>query len=305
MEEGAAPAAPFFASGPVTGRCRPVGWDAMSETSSPRPAGAGNPTSSKPSTFLQARIVRRYLSAIEAKKQGKGAQRTSDAIGNRITKIDELLVSADPLTRVHLTQERLELHAEHVRLSNGNHGELGQLERDFVRVARSYGDRNGLTYAAWRQVGVDSKVLDRAGIRRAEKKPPPAALKAAAERAAADDAPASAPAPQRGGVELQEQPAPPPDAPPPAPAAASPATEEPATPWSQPVPPPEPGTSAPVTATGSPGDAPLPDPSPVASREEASEPGVGDSPLSPAASSGESTGSPSALFPDDEAGTRG
>ncbi|MDP8986776.1 MAG: hypothetical protein M3N11_00270 [Actinomycetota bacterium] len=283
----------------------------MTETSPPRPAGAGKAASSKPSTFLQARIVRRYLSAIEAKKQGKGAQRTSDAIGNRITKIDELLVSADPLTRVHLTQERLELHAEHVRLSNGNHGELGQLERDFVRVARSYGDRNGLTYAAWRQVGVDSKVLDRAGIRRAEKKPPPAALKAAAERAAADDAPASPPAPQRGDGEAQEQPAPSTDAPPPAAgssssaAAASPATEDPATSSSAPVSRPETGGPAPVTEPRPAGDAPVAGRSPAASPEEASEPGVGDSPLWPAASSAESDRSPSALFPDDEAGTRG
>lgn len=140
----------------------------------------------KAATFDQERVVRRYLSAVETTRPGRGTKRTADAIGNRITKVDEMLVSADPLRRVHLIQERIELHAEYVRITNGNTGDPSQVERDFTRVARSYGDRNGITYAAWRQVGVDAKVLERAGIHKAEKKPPPAALRAAEQAAEAD-----------------------------------------------------------------------------------------------------------------------
>lgn len=139
----------------------------------------------KAATFDQARVVRRYLSAVENARPGRGTKRTADAIANRITKVDEMLVSADPLTRVHLTQERIELHAEHVRVTNGGSGDQSQFERDFVRVARSYGDRSGITYAAWRQVGVDATVLERAGVHKAEKKPPPAAVRAAQEAAEA------------------------------------------------------------------------------------------------------------------------
>lgn len=135
--------------------------------------------------------MRRYLSALETDRPGRGVKRTADAIGNRITKVDELLVSADPLSRVHLTQERIELHAEYVRVTNGNHPDLSQLERDFVRVVRSYGDRNGITYAAWRQVGVDAKVLELAGIHRAEKKPAPAAARAGADEGTEADLPPS------------------------------------------------------------------------------------------------------------------
>lgn len=127
--------------------------------------------------------MRRYLSAVEIARPGRGTKRTSDAIGNRITKVDEMLVSADPLRRVHLTQERIELHAEHVRVTNGSSSDPSQLERDFIRVARSYGDRNGITYAAWRQCGVDADVLERAGVHKADKRPPPAAVRAAAEQA--------------------------------------------------------------------------------------------------------------------------
>lgn len=120
----------------------------------------------------QTRLVRRYLSAIEASRPGRATRRAQEAVTSRIAKVDELLVSADPLARVHLTQERIELQTEQVRLGNGSQVDLDQLERDFVRVARSYSDRHGLTYAAWRQVGVATDVLDRAGIFRADRKPP-------------------------------------------------------------------------------------------------------------------------------------
>ena len=119
----------------------------------------------------QTRLVRRYLSAIEVSRPGRATRRAQEAVTSRIAKVDELLVSADPLARVHLTQERIELQTEQVRLGNGSQVDLDQLERDFVRVARSYSDRHGLTYAAWRQVGVATDVLDRAGIFRADRKP--------------------------------------------------------------------------------------------------------------------------------------
>ncbi|MBW3581253.1 MAG: hypothetical protein KY447_11710 [Actinobacteria bacterium] len=119
----------------------------------------------------QTRLVRRYLSAIEVSRPGRATRRAREAVTSRIAKVDELLVSADPLARVHLTQERIELQTEQVRLGNGSQVDLDQLERDFVRVARSYSDRHGLTYAAWRQVGVATDVLDQAGIFRADRKP--------------------------------------------------------------------------------------------------------------------------------------
>lgn len=160
------------------------------EPSTPRANRGG---SRRPAVFEQERTVRRYLSDVEGGRAGRSAKRTADAVGNRITKVDELLVSADPLSRVHLTQERIELHAEYVRLTNGHQQERSQLERDFLRVVRSYGDRHGITYAAWRQVGVEAAVLEKAGIRKAEKKPPPAAARAAQEEERGGPSPDSSP----------------------------------------------------------------------------------------------------------------
>jgi hypothetical protein len=41
------------------------------------------------------------------------------------------------------------------------------LESAFVKSARSYSERKGISYAAWRQVGVEPAVLKKAGISRA------------------------------------------------------------------------------------------------------------------------------------------
>jgi hypothetical protein len=114
--------------------------------------------------------VRRYLAALEAERKG-GKRRLSESIGNRILKIDEMLVTADPLTRLHLTQERIDLHGEQIRYANGAADDVSSLEKQFIKVARSYADRLGISYAAWRQVGVDPEVLERAGITRAAPRP--------------------------------------------------------------------------------------------------------------------------------------
>ena len=50
--------------------------------------------------------------------------------------------------------------------SSGNTVDIQGLEDDFVAAAAPYGARKGITYAAWRQLGVDPAVLRRAGIKR-------------------------------------------------------------------------------------------------------------------------------------------
>ena len=50
--------------------------------------------------------------------------------------------------------------------STGETVDLSALEADFVKAARDYGTRKGISYAAWREAGVDAAVLKRAGISR-------------------------------------------------------------------------------------------------------------------------------------------
>src|ERR1043166_4090513 len=91
----------------------------------------------------QVRVVRRYLSTLDALRPGRGPKRAAEAITNRLLKIDEMLISADPISRLHLTQERIDLDAEAIRLGNGSEADLTELEGEFVKVAKTYGDRCG------------------------------------------------------------------------------------------------------------------------------------------------------------------
>jgi hypothetical protein len=112
----------------------------------------------------ESRAVRRYLEALAAHKPKRGRKRTSESIQARLDQIDRRLPQADPLTRVHLVQERLDLETE--LSSKGDAVDLASLEEAFVKAARGYGERKHLTYSAWRAAGVDANVLRRAGIPR-------------------------------------------------------------------------------------------------------------------------------------------
>jgi hypothetical protein len=82
----------------------------------------------------------------------------------RMEKIDQELQTADPLHRLHLVQERLDL--QNALEASSATVDLGALEDEFVAAARDYSERKGISYAAWREMGVSAAVLKRAGIGR-------------------------------------------------------------------------------------------------------------------------------------------
>jgi hypothetical protein len=108
--------------------------------------------------------VRRYLEALESSRPKRGRKRTPASIDRKLAAIETELASADPLSRLHLLQEKKDLQDE--RLRAGDVHDLTDLEKQFVKVANSYGERKGITYGTWRTVGVSAAVLQRAGIAR-------------------------------------------------------------------------------------------------------------------------------------------
>jgi hypothetical protein len=112
----------------------------------------------------QGRAVRRYLEALEAHKPKRGRKRTPDSMKKRLDRIERDLVDADPLRRLQLVQERLDLNAELTR--NDEKVDLTQLEDDFAGAAKPYSERKGISYAAWRELGVSAATLKKAGISR-------------------------------------------------------------------------------------------------------------------------------------------
>jgi hypothetical protein len=112
----------------------------------------------------ESRAVRRYLEALEAHKPKRGRRRTNEGIESRLEQIESRLATADPLTRVHLVQERINLQNELATKEEAI--DIDALETDFVKAAKGYGERKGISYAAWRAAGVDANVLRRAGVAR-------------------------------------------------------------------------------------------------------------------------------------------
>jgi len=113
----------------------------------------------------QSRAIAAYLEALETHRPKRGRKRTPDSIDKRLVAIDKSLESANPIKRLSLIQERLDLLTEKEALS-GN-VDLSAFENEFVDAAKGYSDRKGISYAAWRELGVPPAVLKRAGISRA------------------------------------------------------------------------------------------------------------------------------------------
>jgi hypothetical protein len=112
----------------------------------------------------EGRAVRRYLEALDAHRPKRGRKRTLETVQKRLATVEKQLATADPLTRLQLLQERMNLQAE--LETKSAKVDLAAVETAFVKAAKGYSQRKGITYAAWREAGVDAAVLKKAGIGR-------------------------------------------------------------------------------------------------------------------------------------------
>ncbi len=112
----------------------------------------------------ESAAVSAYLEALDAHKPKRGRKRTPDSIKKRLAAIESQLDSADALTRVNLVQERMNLLEEMAALQRKV--DLVALEEGFVAAAKGYSERRGISYAAWREIGISPAVLRKAGIGR-------------------------------------------------------------------------------------------------------------------------------------------
>jgi hypothetical protein len=112
----------------------------------------------------QGRAVRAYLEALDRNKPKRGRKRTTESVRRRLETIATQIPESDPLTKLHLIQERMDLEVELETM--GQAVDLSALEEDFVSTAKDYGRRKGVAYAAWRELGVAPEVLKKAGIGR-------------------------------------------------------------------------------------------------------------------------------------------
>jgi hypothetical protein len=112
-----------------------------------------------------ARIVGRYLDALEMNKPKRGRKRTPDSVKKRLTAVSDELKDAGGLSRLNLLQERRDLEVELATMQAGT-PDLTGLEKEFVKVAKAYSAKKRISYGAWREFGVPPEALKKAGISR-------------------------------------------------------------------------------------------------------------------------------------------
>jgi uncharacterized protein YicC (UPF0701 family) len=112
----------------------------------------------------EGRAVKTYLEALEQNRPRRGRKRTPDSIKKRLAAIDAQFEEVSALQRLQLVQERMDLQRELEQL--GAKVDLTALETSFVKTAAKYAQRKGISYAAWRELGVSADVLKKAGVSR-------------------------------------------------------------------------------------------------------------------------------------------
>ena len=110
--------------------------------------------------------IRDYLKALEQNAPQRGRKRTPESVGRQIATLEGELAGASVTKRLGLIQQRIELEADLEALSQAASVDLTALEAGFATYAAAYGGRRGISYAAWREIGVSSATLKSAGIRR-------------------------------------------------------------------------------------------------------------------------------------------
>lgn len=110
----------------------------------------------------EGKVIREYLEIVEATKPRRGRKRTPESITRRLAAIASELKTADPVTKVRLVQERLDLKTELAGMKTK--ADIAAAEAKFIKVAKRFSERNNIGYDAWREVGVDPSVLKKAGI---------------------------------------------------------------------------------------------------------------------------------------------
>lgn len=114
----------------------------------------------------QAKVVRDYLDALKAHKPRRGPKPNAEKLRKQLEEIEADLANEDisPARRLMLLQERIDKNVQLSQLHDTDN--FQELEDAFKSVAADYAARKGITYAAFREMGVPAATLREAGINR-------------------------------------------------------------------------------------------------------------------------------------------
>ena len=112
----------------------------------------------------ESKAIKAYLEALDAPKR-RGRPVTAESLQLKIADLDgKIRDEPDPLRRVELIQARLDTEEAVAGFEATEN--IDALEAGFVEYGNGYSERKGISYAAWREVGVPAPVLKQAGIKR-------------------------------------------------------------------------------------------------------------------------------------------
>ena len=109
----------------------------------------------------QARAIRDYLNALESREPGRSV--TKESLASRLsTARAKLAKENNSLKKVELLQTKIDIEEALSELDNA--ADVDELEAEFIVHVKSYSERKGIRYTAWREFGVPAATLRKAGI---------------------------------------------------------------------------------------------------------------------------------------------
>lgn len=110
----------------------------------------------------ETKAVRAYLEGLQVSTGRRGRRKSPQ---EELDTVQARLESeSDQLQKLSLIQKRIDAEQ---RLSDYQDPvDIDALEAEYVKVARSFSERKGISYKAWREMGVPAKVLTKGGIAR-------------------------------------------------------------------------------------------------------------------------------------------
>lgn len=107
-----------------------------------------------------------YLDALEQHRPKRGRRVSAEELEQRIERAKETIATTgSALQRLNTTQELMDLERR-LEEARAPKVDLSSLERGFVEFGAEYAQSKGITYEAFRSVGVPTSVLKEAGISR-------------------------------------------------------------------------------------------------------------------------------------------
>lgn len=109
----------------------------------------------------EARAIKGYLKALDGRKPGRPV--TKESLEKRlVTTTGKIQSEENPLKTVELIQMRLDIEDQLSKMDQAE--DFKELEAGFRRHVKSYSERKGISYTAWREFGVPAATLRAAGV---------------------------------------------------------------------------------------------------------------------------------------------